>query len=55
MVYMSCKGCQWENNCDYSCPCEDYCGNSDIDNEIDYAVATFEMIEEYIGIEKDFQ
>jgi len=55
MTYTSCVGCQWENNCEFTCPCDYYCGDSEIDNEIDYAVAKFEMIESYNGIEKDFQ
>ena len=55
ITYYSCKGCQWEHNCEFSCPCEHYCGYcDDIDKEIDYAVAKFEMIEGYARVESDF-
>lgn len=54
MVYYSCNGCQWENDCEFNCPCEHYCGNCEVDDEIDYAVATFEMIEAYNDVENQF-
>lgn len=53
MVYTSCNGCQWEDTCQFSCPCEDYCGIGETDNEIDYTVSLFECIEEYMEVVND--
>jgi hypothetical protein len=55
MTYYSCAGCQWEETCEFSCPCEYYCGDCETDDMIDYAVSAFEMIAQYQDIENDYK
>ena len=46
-TYMTCRGCQWEDVCEFNCPCEDCARHDEIDDEIDYAVILFENMYEY--------
>lgn len=41
----TCRGCYWENNCNYSSPCSYYCPLEPDDGD--------EVIEEYIEHERD--
>lgn len=50
----SCTGCQWNGNCEFTCPCDFHTGRDDVDDAVDYIVSLFECIEKYQDIESQF-
>ena len=50
----SCAGCQWEDNCEFDCPCDFHSGRDTLDNEESYRQDLRERAKKYSTIINEF-